>query len=309
MPAAPDIAVVYEHPTWFEPLWAALDRRGLRWEAVHVGDHGFDPAASPPPAPVIFNRIAMSSPTRDPEHAIFYAQALFEHWAASGARVVNGAALTLDASKARQLSLVRRLGLLTPETRVVHRPADLPKFAQELRFPVLVKADIGGAGAGIVRYDTLEQLAAAAADGSAPRSINNVLLLQEYAPPRDGRVVRVETLAGRFLYALTVETSGESFDLCPADACLVQPGRKAVAMTAFSPPSEVIAAAERIAQAANLDVGGVEYLVDDRDGQVRFYDVNALSNFVGRPLEVLGYDPHDRLVDFLAGQLARKAAA
>ena len=29
-----------------------------------------------------------------------------------------------------------------------------------------------------------------------------------------------------------------------------------------------------------LDVGGIEYLVDDRDGEHYFYDINALSNFV-----------------------------
>lgn len=306
--ATPDIAVVYEHPTWFEPLFAAFDRRGLSYEAIQVGDHGFDPAGSPPPARVVFNRIAMSSPSREPNHPIFYTQALFEHWGAQGAAVVNGAALTLDASKARQLSLIRRLGLAAPETRVVHRPADLPAAAAGLRFPLLVKVDIGGAGAGIVRYDTPEQLAAAVADGSTPRSINAVLLLQEYIAPRDGRIVRAETLAGRFLYALSVETAGDSFDLCPADACLAQPGRKAVSMTAYTPPAEIIEAVERIAKAAHLDVGGVEYLLDDRDRQVRFYDVNALSNFVARPLEVLGYDPHDRLADYLATRIERKAA-
>jgi hypothetical protein len=80
-------------------------------------------------------------------------------------------------------------------------------------------------------------------------------------------------------------------------------------MSAHTPPPEVIAAAERIAQAARLDVGGVECLVDDRDGTVRFYDVNALSNFVADPHAVLGYDPHDRLVDMLAGLLPQRAAA
>jgi hypothetical protein len=48
-----------------------------------------------------------------------------------------------------------------------------------------------------------------------------------------------------------------------------------------------------------MDVGGVEVVIDDRDGVPRFYDINALSNFVAKPLEVLGWDPHDRLVDHL----------
>ena len=50
----------------------------------------------------------------------------------------------------------------------------------------------------------------------------------------------------------------------------------------------------------DLDVGGVEVMIDDRDGVARFYDINALSNFVAKPLDVLGWDPHDRLVDYLA---------
>ena len=36
----------------------------------------------------------------------------------------------------------------------------------------------------------------------------------------------------------------------------------------------------------------------------RFYDVNALSNFVAKPLDVLGWDPHDRFVDFLEAVIA-----
>ena len=58
-------------------------------------------------------------------------------------------------------------------------------------------------------------------------------------------------------------------------------------------------AVERLAVASELEVGGVEYLIDDRDGSVLFYDINGLSNFVAKPVEVLGFDPHDDLVDWL----------
>ena len=61
-------------------------------------------------------------------------------------------------------------------------------------------------------------------------------------------------------------------------------------------------------QAANIDVGGVEVMIDDRDVTPRFYDINALSNFVANPLEVLGWDPHDRLVDWLATIIAEVKA-
>ncbi|VXC29981.1 ATP-grasp domain-containing protein [Sphingomonas sp. 8AM] len=298
-----DLVLLYEHPMWFRPLFAALDEAGIGYRAIHADGFALDPAAPTPPAPVVFNRIAMSSFLRSPEHPIFHAAAALAHWEARGARVLNGAAaLAIDASKARQLSLIAGLGLAIPATRVVHRAVDLPAAAAGLRFPVVVKANIGGSGAGIVRYDSADALAAAVADGSTPDSIDRVLLVQEYIPARGGTITRIETLGGRFLYAIAVDGGG-SFDLCPADACAL-PGRPTITMTRVDPDPALIAAAEAIVGAAGIDVGGVEVLIDDRDGVARFYDINALSNFVASPLDVLGWDPHARLVDWLAATIA-----
>ncbi|MEA2999128.1 MAG: hypothetical protein QOH04_2661 [Sphingomonadales bacterium] len=302
----PDLAVLYEHPKWFEPLFAALARHGIAYRAIRLSDHVFDPASRDVPAPVVLSRLAMSSFLRETQHPIFYAESLLAHWASNGARVLNGAeAIAVDSSKARQLSLIAGLGHEVPETRVVHRKEDLLAAAAQMRFPLMVKANTGGSGAGIVRYADVGELERSIREGSVPDSVDSVLLVQDYVPPRGGAITRVETLGGRFLYAIEVESGGDSFDLCPADACLAQPGRQAVRMIAVRPPPAIVAAAEEIARAAGLDVGGVEYLVDDRDGAVRFYDINALSNFVARPLDVLGWDPHDKLVDFLEAEIGR----
>ena len=79
-------------------------------------------------------------------------------------------------------------------------------------------------------------------------------------------------------------------------------------MTKADPAPEIIAAVERIAVAGGLEVGGVEYLIDDRDGSVLFYDINGLSNFVANPVQVLGFDPHDDLVEWLKGIIADEKA-
>lgn len=304
----PDLAIVYEHPEWFGPLFAALDRAGVSYVKLPLAGHAFDPAESPAPARVVFSRVAMSAFLREPEHPIFYAQSLFEHWEGQGTRVVNASALPIDTSKARQLSLIARLGLKGPATRAAHRQADLPGAAEGLRFPLLVKADIGGSGSGIVRYETVEELAGAAADGSAPAGVNGISLVQEYAPRVGGKITRVETLGGKVLYALEIESPGDTFDLCPADACMVRPGAAALTMTRVEPSAEIVEAVERIAAAGNLEIGSVEYLIDERDGSVRFYDINALSNFVAKPHEVLGFDPHDNLVEWLKGIVAEEKA-
>ena len=65
------------------------------------------------------------------------------------------------------------------------------------------------------------------------------------------------------------------------------------------PPQEIIETVERITRATNIEVGGVEYLINDRDGLPYYYDVNALSNFVADAPNVIGFDPFSNLVDFL----------
>jgi hypothetical protein len=71
---------------------------------------------------------------------------------------------------------------------------------------------------------------------------------------------------------------------------------------AFSPPPEVIDQVKGILAAAKADLGSVEYLVSERDGQVYYYDINPLSNFVADAPRVLGFDPVVNLVDYILGR-------
>ncbi|THD81728.1 MAG: alpha-L-glutamate ligase [Phenylobacterium sp.] len=301
-----DLAVFYEHPQWFEALFAALDRRGLDWTAIPIQDHTFDPADPHPPAPVILNRLAMSSFLRQEEHALFYSLAALDHWRMLGARVINGPdVLAYDTNKARQLSLFTKAGLAIPATRVAHRRADVPRLAAEVGYPVMVKVNVGGSGTGMIRYDTPEELAAAVADKLTPVGVDGVALVQEYVPARDARVLRCEVLDGKLIYALALDGAGSTFDLCPADVCMVD--KPTITISEFKPPPEIVRAVEKVAVMSGLDVGGIEYMVDDRDGTPRFYDLNAMSNFVAKPLEVLGWDPHEKLIDYLLREIGARA--
>lgn len=303
-----DLAVFYEHPQWFEPLFRTLSARGVAYTALQIQDHVFDPGSPAAPAPVVFNRLAMSSFLRQSEHALFYTIAALGHWEDVGARVINGAGpLAFDTNKARQISLFRRFGLQTPQTRVAHRAEDLPRLAAEIGYPVMVKVNVGGSGTGMMRFEDVEGLRAALEGGYAPVSVDGVLLVQEYVPAREGRVVRCEFLGGELLYAIALEGAGSTFDLCPADVCMVD--KPTITIKAHVPPPALVGALERLVREIGLDVGGVEYMIDDRDGTPRFYDLNALSNFVAKPLEVLGFDPHEPLVDFIIREIGSRRAA
>ena len=67
-------------------------------------------------------------------------------------------------------------------------------------------------------------------------------------------------------------------------------------------PQDAVGTAKRIARAAKLDVGGIEYL-ETVDGRRVFYDINANSNLRPSVAAAFGFDPFERVVDFLAGQL------
>src|SRR5438270_10009144 len=189
--SAKPLAILYEHPSWFEPLFAALERRGISYAQIQLTGHSFDPEACDPPAPLILSRVAQSGFLREPEHPIFYAASVLDHWARSGAQVLNGAeVLAIDSSKARQLSLIASLGLAVPKTRIVHRTKDLAAAAEGFTYPLLVKANIGGSGAGIVRYASREELLASIDERTVPASVDQVLLVQDYVPARGGTILR-----------------------------------------------------------------------------------------------------------------------
>ena len=70
----------------------------------------------------------------------------------------------------------------------------------------------------------------------------------------------------------------------------------------YNPPAKVVKDVELIMQTAGIDVGGIEYVIDDRDGRLLYYDINALSNFVADPERVVGFNPYARLADYLIAE-------
>lgn len=307
------IAIYHEHPDWFKPLFSELGRRELPYVRLDAAAHTFDPSEDDAPFSLVVNRASPSAYLRGHRQSTFYTLHWLRHLERIGIPVVNGSQVyAFELSKASQLDLLEELGFPYPRSRVINDATRAVEAAKALRYPVLVKANVGGSGAGIVRYESEAALAGAVARGEVELGVDGVALVQESAPLRDGHIVRVETLGGEYLYAIKVYPAVGSFDLCPADACQTTNGvelvRGACAVDApktglrvegYEPPKHIISQVEAISRRAGLDVGGIEYLVDDRDGKHYFYDINALSNFVADPENVLGFNPWPKFVDYL----------
>lgn len=310
-------AIYHEHPDWFKPLFAELNKRGIPSLSINPAQHHFAIEETKPDFALLFNRMSPSAYLRDGVQGIFYTLNYLKHLETLGVKVINGyKAFTYETSKALQLTLMESLGYKYPKSRVVNHISQLEAATEGLRFPIVVKANIGGSGAGITRYDSLDELKGSVAENSISFGVDLTALVQEFIPARDGYITRVETLGGRYLYAIRVYTNGDTFNLCPADACQTTGGKELVRnacaldapknglrVEAYEPPAHIIEAVETIIQESGIDVGGIEYIVDDRDGEVLYYDVNALSNFVADAVNVIGFNPHEKLVDFLEQQV------
>jgi hypothetical protein len=317
------IAVYHEHPDWFKPLFAELDRRGLPYVRVDPRAHSYDPSAGTTDYSLFINRMSPSAYLRGGAQAIFYTLGLLAHLERIGTPIVNGLrAFTNEISKARQLTILESLGLPYPRARVINHPSRATAAGEALRFPVMLKANVGGSGAGIVRFDRPEDLARAAAENRLSLGIDHTALVQEFIPARGGHITRVETLGGKYLYAIKLFTPGDSYNLCPGDACQRSDGveltrtacpvnapRTGFYVEGYTPPRSVIDAVEAIVRAAGIDLGGIEYMIDDRDARLVYYDINALSNFVADARNVVGFDPFVRLVDYLEVRAGFRAEA
>ena len=320
MPNTLPIAIYYEQPNWFKPLFAELDRRGTPYVKIFAPDHFYSPEDHPEEKySLVFNRMSPSAWNRDHGDQIFYTLGFLEHLEARGVKVINGfKAFSSELSKAGQLTLMDSLGISYPKARVIHRPAQAADATEGLRWPIVVKPNIGGSGAGVKRFDTPEALQTAAEANELAFGLDSTALVQEFIPARESHIVRCEVLNGKFLYAIKVHITGETFDLCPADicrtptgvelnraACPVDAPKSGISVEGYDPPREVIADVERIMRESGIELGGIEYITDDRDGQRLYYDINALSNFVADGPRVIGFDPFAKLVDWLEAESAK----
>jgi hypothetical protein len=309
------IGVIYENEAWLAPTFASLDALGVAYERLYAANAVFDPAGAAPDWSLALNKVSPSSYLRDHAPAIGFGRAFLPFIEGRGIPVVNGsAAFDLETSKARQLILLGALGIRAPRASVITHPSQAATAATGLRFPVIVKPNVGGSGALMRRFDSPDELRDDS--GGFDLGPDGTGIVQEYLESADGSIVRVEFLDGEFLYAIKITNDRErDFNLCPADICQVPdastefdnspldaPQKRPLRIEAFDAPGEMIDAVLRIARAGHLDVGGVEYLVAARDGRSYVYDINALSNFVTDAPAVVGFDPHARFARWLAAR-------
>jgi hypothetical protein len=308
-----DLVVLFEHPEWQKPLFSALERRELRFGKFDLKRGAFDPD-SVPEAPLYFNQASPSAYVRGNTRAVPFGLSLLRSLELGGARVLNGSrAFSLELSKSTQAALMQRLGVAHPRT-LVFNDVDAALAQWRDHWPALLKPEQGGSGARMYLLHSADELVRLLRDRPDLWLPDNLLMLQEYFEVDSMQgIVRMEFLAGELLYAMRVVSHG-AFNLCPSEVCNPEAGisqcdvteNKPVKPVEFRPyqgvPAAAVETGKRLMAGGGLDVGGIEYL-EAQDGRLVFYDMNANSNLRAPIAQTFGFDPFERVVDFLVSQI------
>ena len=127
------IAIFYEHPEWFRPLFAELERREIPFVQLDANAHSFNPSEEESPYSLVFNRASPSAYLRSEAESTFYTLQWLRHLERLGVPVVNGTeAYSMEISKAFQLDILEELGLPYPASRVLNNARMAPRAAAQL---------------------------------------------------------------------------------------------------------------------------------------------------------------------------------
>lgn len=305
--------VLFEHPEWQKPLFAALERRGLAYGQFDLKRGAFDPDRVPE-ARLYFNQASPSAYVRGNTRAVPLALSLMRSLELGGARVLNGSrAFALELSKSAQAALMRRLDIPHPRT-VAFNDVDAALSQWGDRWPALLKPEQGGSGARMYLLHSGAELVRLLEERPELWLPDHLLMLQEHFEVDAAQgIVRMEFLGGELLYAMRVVSHG-AFNLCPSETCNPESGASECHVPEIKPakpvefhpyrnvPAAAVEAGKKLMTAGGLDVGGIEYL-EARDGRLIFYDINANSNLRAPIGQAFGFDPFERVVDFLLSQL------
>lgn len=309
----PAVYALHENEDWWPPFAEAFERARVPVVAWNLVEGALDLDQAPPEG-VFWSRISASSHTRGHHLSKDFARSILSWLEARGRTTVNGRrAIELEMSKIHQLSRLAAHGIDVPKTVTVVGAADprsldrLGAAARRLPAPFVTKHNQGGKGLGVRRYDShaqfdreLDRLRDALHDDRHRQEVldewpvDGITLVQEYLRPAGGFISRAEFAGGRHLYTLAADTIHGGFQLCPADACaldpdtgapVIPPGAEAAPVPGvpifslredFDHP--VLDRYRDVLEAEGVGIAGVEF-IETENGRVVAYDVNTNTNY------------------------------
>jgi hypothetical protein len=304
------VGILFENIVKVKSVLLEFEKRKIPFVKINVSQHQYNPAEFNTPFGLVINLTGLSSASKTNAQTIFHTSNYLAHLERIGVPVINGvSADSIENSRSRQLSLFAKLNLRFPKTRVINHLSQIAPAALSLKFPVIIKANASKNNVRVRKFYSLRSLEDAISLGHLSLGIDHTALVQEYLYPTDNRIVRIETLDGRFLYALRIHEQllqkdfNDPYKHSVENFMGVRHTRPDI--EPFVPPKEIIRDVERIVEEAKMNVGAVEYLTDTLYEQTWFLGINSLSNFSVVESESQYFSPQKWFVDYVEQRLQR----
>lgn len=314
------IYILHENEEWLPLFREAFKRAGLNFGEIDLSKGAINLDKEPPKG-VFWSRMSASSHTRGHAFAKDYARAIFAWLARYNRRIVNPlSVLELEVSKVAQYLALNSAGFRTPKTLAAFGKADLRELARTLQTPFIIKHNQGGKGLGVRLFESFAEFEKCLNSSEFEQSADGIYLAQEYVKSKAPFITRIEFIAGKFHYAVRVDTSDGGFELCPAEACEIERKPKLAAAACdigakFSLRDEIkaefplVKKLENFLQAHKIEIAGVEF-IENSQNELVVYDINTNTNYnktLEDALRAQGLQgAADRVVEFLNAEFQKE---
>lgn len=289
------LGIVYEqaHAPVLKPFFSELEQRRIPFVRINVAHHQFNPAERQTPYSLVVNLTGLAEAPGIPAQRLSYTSSYLAHLEHTGVPVINNVcAQRAGSGKARQLALLAQLNLPFPKSRIVNDLSQVVPAALSLRFPVVIEANCGGHA---LRFESLRSVEEAVSCYRINLGTDHTAVIREYIYPEDHFIYRVETLGGKVLSAQRIREDAHRYAHDKGD---VYRQGYTDAGEGYRPSDDIIREVEQLVQAASLDHGAVEYVIDASGDHYYLGIDTRLRTFGGG-----GTAPEKNLVDYIERRL------
>ena len=287
------IGILYESPEWSNlHLAQLLEAKGIEVERIDLRQ-GFLDLGDEPELGLYVNRVFPSAVMRGAASSISLVQEWLGWLESKGRRVINPSqASRYDYDKAATYIRLSQMGVPFPPTLVCNSSSSLREGAQILGFPLILKHNLGGRA-----YRTRIFTSGEEWEGELARGVDfgadYLLLLQRYIKPWGSYTLRAE-LVGNELICLLRRYVGEGG--------ISSWSRGSKYEVVPHPEGEVVSLSLRVARETEMEMGGLDF-IRDKEGQLYLIDLNATSNFTPEYFDLLGFDPVERMANYIVQEV------
>jgi hypothetical protein len=292
------LGIVYEqaHAPVLKPFFLELEQRRIPFVRINVAHHQFNPAERHTPFSLVVNLTGLAEAPGIPAQRLSYTSSYLAHLEHTGVPVINNVcAQRAGTGKARQLALLAQLNLPFPKARIVNDLSQIVPAVLSLRFPVVIEANTGGSP---LRFESLRSVEDAVSSYRINLGTDHSAVIREYIYPEDNVIYRVETLGGKVVAAHRIR---EDLHRYAHDKGDVARQGYTEAGEAYQPDDAIVREVEVIVQAASLDHGAVEYVLD-ASGDRYYLGIDTSL----RAFSTGGTAPEKNFVDYIEQRLRQE---